>query len=156
MNTKQMSLITINKPIFLPEDEVWYEINIKTSLRSQLNPINVLRALSNSKQSVGRKNNREWWNKNVRSGFYLNQFNANGLRITLYLNLRNELHELDFHARVKKVCGLGSVIEIARLNQIYLPKEIITLHPIKGGFENIIELANQGQENLKDEEKLVV
>jgi hypothetical protein len=144
MNTKQMSLITINKPIFLPEDEVWYEINIKTSLRSQLNPINVLRALSNSKQSVGRKNNREWWQKNVITGFQENHLSANGLVINLYLNLRNKLHELDFHARVKKVCGLGAVIEIARLNQIYLPKEIITLHPIKGGFENIIELANQG------------
>jgi len=124
--------------------------------RSQIEPFVIFRTLSNAKQSVGRKTNRDWWRKNVITGFQENHLSANGLVINLYLNLRNELHQLDFHTRVKKVCGLGSVIEIARLNQIYLPKEIITLHPIKGGFENIIELANQGQENLKDEEKLVV
>jgi hypothetical protein len=144
MNTKQMSLFSVKTPIHIPHNEIWYEVKINMPERSRLTPSYILRAISNSKQSVGRRTNREWWKQNVMTGFYLTNLNTSGLQIIMYLKVKKELHLLDFRTRIKKICGLASQLNVVRVNELYLPQQLITLHHIKDGYQEVLNLALNG------------
>jgi hypothetical protein len=135
--TQGRSLMNSPTPIYLPFDEKWYKIIILIP-DLQLSPNEVIRKLSNSKHSIGCVSNREWWDKTVIKGFYLSDISKEVTVVTLCLNLSKDLHELELHTRIKKICGLSSKINSYRVNEINIPDNLISIHDIKKGIKKLL------------------
>lgn len=137
-----MSLLSLGTTVVLPEQNIWYEITINVHNPFKVVPSDLIRGLSNNKQSIGGRTNREWWKTNVITGYYITRFTQTGLEIVLYLNLKREINHMDFKIRVKKMCGLGSKVRVVRTQHLLIPQEFITLNSINDGVESVLEMVN--------------
>lgn len=148
VNTNPMSLLSKNSPILTPQNEIWYIIKIYIPKKITITPSTIIRKLTNSKQTTSRTTNRNWWEKNVTNGFVVNYINKEGLKMEINIQVREELHFLDVKTRIKKICGLTSEVEIFRTDEIRFPDILITIQPIKNGYQKIKDLTTFHSELL--------
>lgn len=86
----------------------WYIIEITFSTGTFYRRIDSVsqfyKRISNSKSSlVGHPSNREWWQKLSPSGFYEPYINKDIVVLTLVMETKTKLNELEFKSRVKKI-----------------------------------------------------
>ena len=108
-NDKKQSIATYKKSF------IWWEIKL-TCNNEVCSPEQVYRVLSNSKQTTANLTNRDWWKENVRRGFMTWKFRKTS-NLTLYLEVKTGVSEIDITTRIKKVVGINSSVEMKGLSQ---------------------------------------
>ena len=108
-NDKKQSIATYKKSF------IWWEIKLTNNYEG-CSPEQLFRVLSNSKQTTANLTNRDWWKGNVRRGFMTWKFRE-ASNLTLYLEVKMGVSELDITTRIKKVVGINSSVKMKGLSQ---------------------------------------
>jgi hypothetical protein len=126
-NDKKQSIATYK------ESFIWWEINLSNN-NEVCSPEQLYRVLSNSKQSTANMTNRDWWKANIRRGFMTWKFRE-ASNLTLYLEVKTCVSELDITTRLKKVVGINSSI---RMKGLSLPNLDYGIYEVKifGDYED--------------------
>jgi hypothetical protein len=89
------------------------DINPHLLKNKNLTASKIHRLLSNSKQVIGKKTNRDFWQEFITGGFYITKNTENCITIIYFLNPRLELNHIlvnNIKIRIKKI--IWSKIEI--------------------------------------------
>ena len=103
--------------------------------------------ITNSKSSVGKLSNREWF-KNIRNGFYKYQVSPETTTIYLAFEPKKQINELDLKTRIKKVKPFPDVIEIGLNDFDLLDKYFFNLFDYNSGVEVFGNLKRKEYDNL--------
>jgi hypothetical protein len=113
-------------------------------------PQEVYRMLSNSKQVTSGLNNREWWKLNVLEFGMWSVYQNESLEIIIVLTSNNELSELDLRVRLKRICGIQCDIHFG-IENVSIPQNIIEFKHYKsqGGSRNPLEVTKYVNEKYE-------
>lgn len=126
-NDKKQSIATYKKSF------IWWEIKLTNNYEG-CSPEQLYRVLSNSKQTTANLTNRDWWKGNVRRGFMTWKFRE-ASNLTLYLEVKSSVSELDITSRLKKVVGINGSVNVKGLS---LPNLDYGIYEVKifGDYED--------------------
>ena len=99
----------------------WVELVVNEPGEECIDEKKLFRFLSNSKQSIGGVSNRDWWRRNVIWGFYHYWCRPESKVTKFYLFMESSVSELVLKTRLVKVVGVGSEVEVRRVERPLYP-----------------------------------
>lgn len=116
----------------------------------EVQPQELYRMLSNSKQVTSGLNNREWWKLNVLEFGMWSVYQNESLEIIIVLTSDKNLSELDLRVRLKRICGIQSDIHFG-IENVSIPQNIIEFKHYKsqGGARSPLEVTKYVNEKYE-------
>lgn len=102
----------------------------------KIEPKELYRLLSNSKQVTSGVSNRQWWKTMVHEFLMWSVFNKDSLDIFLIITSPQKLSELDVRIRLKRICGIRPTILFGQ-DELVFPMNVVEFKHYKNKGESI-------------------